>query len=496
MQNSGILPDALYRPIIEAIAEEHTLYQLTLASQVLRLEAERVLYHTMIKDDLYTHKRFLNAVVNDSRLASYVRRYSLMASRTIDEELWDLLALGLQAMTNLLFLGFRDHGGTPSASKILPKCTFQLKSLEWGCHQDEDYLVEFFAAQPRISKLSLDSSWGEHINWEVPPTYLPDLEQLHGGHGAVKLLLPNRKVTRVRWIPDLDEPLRPDPVFLSELNQNVKTLSFGGYFARMELPLIASHLQNLEFLELIGLLVRLFALSVNNTVRMVLLSSTTTARSLHQTYSTRSLFSTSCRRLDHYKTLGIPQNASKAQIKSHFYQLSKKHHPDVATDPNSKAVYLAVSEAYTVLSNDRSKRAYDRSLLQDAADTSSSNYHPHAPPSKTRRANYAWEHSSRPRPHPQSPRHNPFEGQKNPHANTNPSGQPHRPGQGRHYQGSSPFLTYHTLDPFYRNPQARRAEEAEREMDRVRNESGVIRALQVFGVVAIGISIFGTLGRT
>ncbi|TFK58442.1 hypothetical protein BDN72DRAFT_84658 [Pluteus cervinus] len=253
MQNSGILPDALYRPIIEYISEEKALYQLTLASQILRLEAQRVLYHTLVKDDLDTHKGFLKSITRDPRLASYVREYSLMATKTIDKELWGLLALGLQSMTHLSSLGFRDHGGGPSASKILPNCTFQLDSLNWECNSDEDFLIKFLATQPRIRKLSLAPSWGLDTFREVPPTYLPDLEQCCGGHGVLRSFLPNHRITRVRWIPDLEEPLRPDPIVLSHINQSVKMLSFGGYFGRMELPLIATHLQSLEFLELIGL---------------------------------------------------------------------------------------------------------------------------------------------------------------------------------------------------------------------------------------------------
>ena len=72
---------------------------------------------------------------------------------------------------------------------------------------------------------------------------------------------------------------------------------------------------------------------------------------------------------DYYQILGVPRNADKKQIKSAFYALSLKYHPDrSAKDEDSKQAskqkYLQITEAYAILHDDLKKRQYDRSLQE------------------------------------------------------------------------------------------------------------------------------------
>jgi curved DNA-binding protein CbpA len=66
---------------------------------------------------------------------------------------------------------------------------------------------------------------------------------------------------------------------------------------------------------------------------------------------------------NHYQTLEIAPTASPSTIKKSFYTLSKRHHPDLnPTDPTASTRFLAVSEAYHILSVPSKRAAYDRSI--------------------------------------------------------------------------------------------------------------------------------------
>ncbi|WFC98931.1 peroxisome-assembly ATPase [Malassezia yamatoensis] len=101
---------------------------------------------------------------------------------------------------------------------------------------------------------------------------------------------------------------------------------------------------------------------------------------------------------DLYSVLGLPHTASKAQIKSQFYQLSKKYHPDVSKNEEGKRMFQRVSEAYATLGNDRSRKAYDQQFTRRASPTPpGATYGYDASDNQRRRAtaNYAWEHRRR-----------------------------------------------------------------------------------------------------
>ncbi|PPQ91930.1 hypothetical protein CVT25_000972 [Psilocybe cyanescens] len=189
--------------------------------------------------------------------------------------------------------------------------------------------------------------------------------------------------------------------------------------------------------------------------------------------------STTCRRSTHYETLGLHEGASRSQIKSHFYKLSKLHHPDVSKDPSSRALFQKASEAYSVLSNDRDRRAYDRSLLHRAPPRHSHVYHPRPPAARAARASHAWESPAR-------------DSQKPPPPDYAYTPRPKRPSTSSTAQGQHYSRPAH-IDVL--TGTRKRNEDAERELDKIRNEMPLLRPLQVIGAILFGMGVIFGLGR-
>lgn len=63
---------------------------------------------------------------------------------------------------------------------------------------------------------------------------------------------------------------------------------------------------------------------------------------------------------NYYEILGVPEDASQAEIKSAFRKLAKKYHPDISKDSNAEEKFQKVQEAYNVLGDAEKREQYDR----------------------------------------------------------------------------------------------------------------------------------------
>jgi molecular chaperone DnaJ len=66
---------------------------------------------------------------------------------------------------------------------------------------------------------------------------------------------------------------------------------------------------------------------------------------------------------DFYAVLGVPQDASKKDIERAYRKLARELHPDHNPDPDAEERFKGVSEAYSVLHDDKARGEYDQIQL-------------------------------------------------------------------------------------------------------------------------------------
>jgi curved DNA-binding protein CbpA len=75
----------------------------------------------------------------------------------------------------------------------------------------------------------------------------------------------------------------------------------------------------------------------------------------------------------------VPRNASTNEIRSAYRKIALKHHPDHSNSAASKAIFIAATEAYDVLSDKEKRRAYDNQLAEQRARAEKATQRPAQP---------------------------------------------------------------------------------------------------------------------
>lgn len=85
--------------------------------------------------------------------------------------------------------------------------------------------------------------------------------------------------------------------------------------------------------------------------------------SFNKSFIKFNFFSTTVSRLGqqtHYETLGVKDTAESSEIKKAFYSLSKQYHPDRNSDPKARDRFIAINNAYSIISDTKTRLDYDK----------------------------------------------------------------------------------------------------------------------------------------
>jgi hypothetical protein len=72
--------------------------------------------------------------------------------------------------------------------------------------------------------------------------------------------------------------------------------------------------------------------------------------------------------VDYFKVLGLPESASRNDVKRAYRDLAKLWHPDVNREPNAPAVFILINEAYEFLLDDQRRENFGSTRRQSRED--------------------------------------------------------------------------------------------------------------------------------
>lgn len=74
------------------------------------------------------------------------------------------------------------------------------------------------------------------------------------------------------------------------------------------------------------------------------------------------------KKIDYYKVLGVPHNASYSEIRDAFYRKALESHPDLSTSATAEKDFAILKEAFDALRNKDSRKVYDKKQPLDLSE--------------------------------------------------------------------------------------------------------------------------------
>ena len=69
--------------------------------------------------------------------------------------------------------------------------------------------------------------------------------------------------------------------------------------------------------------------------------------------------------MDYYLILGLDRNAASQEIKTAYRRLALQYHPDKNSSPEAKHKFQELTQAYSVLIDDKKRYNYDHGISED-----------------------------------------------------------------------------------------------------------------------------------
>ncbi|TCD63438.1 hypothetical protein EIP91_005409 [Steccherinum ochraceum] len=210
-----LLPDDLYREIVQHVSSHHDLYMLSLTCRLLRTEAEYFLYRHVESSQWPRTEDLCQLLINCTRLHPLVRSLSITnegLKLVPSSEYWDFISRLLELLPNLHAL--KIYNGLSMANNnawVLDHCIAPLRRLEVDFEFDPHFM-EFLKGQPTLEQVHwIDSSRHDITNdlvhslhslsLSTPPSdFLPAVTELMTNNSQFALQLVNSGSITHLWV--------------------------------------------------------------------------------------------------------------------------------------------------------------------------------------------------------------------------------------------------------------------------------------------------------